>query len=137
MPESIRSFAATDRFLAEAKSDARKPGYVLIGDELFLLDRARRGATEALIDPALRDFALSDLDLAEVTIFDVLDRARTPSLMAPFQLILVRGVKALYTRGAKKEDFVADEDVAGFAGVTLCFGEEAVGGGEAADGFGH
>jgi DNA polymerase-3 subunit delta len=55
----------------------------------------------------MRDFSLSDLDLAEVSIFEVLDRARTPSLMAPFQLIIVRGIKALYTRGAKKEEFAA------------------------------
>jgi DNA polymerase-3 subunit delta len=105
--EQIRSFVATERFLAEVKTDARKAGYVLLGDEIFLLDRARRGATDALVDPEMRDFSLSDLDLAEVTIFDVLDRARTPSLMAPFQLILVRGIKALYTRGAKKEEFGA------------------------------
>lgn len=109
-PEQIRSFVATERFLTEIKTDARKAGYVLLGDEIFLLDRARRGATEALVDPSMRDFSLSDLDLAEVSIFDVLDRARTPSLMAPFQLILVRGIKALYTRGAKKEEFAALAD---------------------------
>ncbi len=106
-PEQIRSFVATERFLAEIETDARKAGYVLLGDEIFLLDRARRGAIEALVDPSMRDFSLSDLDLAEVSIFDVLNRARTPSLMAPFQLILVRGIKALYTRGAKKEEFAA------------------------------
>ena len=37
----------------------------------------------------------------------MLDRARTPSLMAPFQAIFVRNIKNLYTRGAKKEEFAA------------------------------
>src|ERR1700686_1172048 len=97
--EQVRSFVAIERFLAEVKTDARKAGYVLLGDEIFLLDRARRGATDALVDPEMRDFSRSDPDLADITIFDVLDRARTPSLMAPFQLIIVRGIKALYTRG--------------------------------------
>jgi DNA polymerase-3 subunit delta len=55
----------------------------------------------------LRDFCLSDLDLAETSIFEVLDRAQTPSLMAPFQVIFVRNVRQLYTRGAKKDEFAA------------------------------
>ena len=37
----------------------------------------------------------------------MLDRAQTPSLMAPFQVIFVRNVRQLYTRGAKKEEFAA------------------------------
>jgi transposase len=39
----------------------------------------------------------------------VLDRAQTPSLMAPFQVIFVRNVRQLYTRGAKKDEFAALE----------------------------
>jgi DNA polymerase-3 subunit delta len=35
--------------------------------------------------------------------------AQTPSLMAPFQVIFVRSLKNLYTRGAKKEEFAAIE----------------------------
>ena len=107
---SLRSFASTDRFLAELKTPAIKPGYVLVGDELFLLERCRRGVLSQFVDPGMRDFCLTDLDLAETTIFDALDRARTPSLMAPFQLIFIRNVKQLYTRGAKKEEFAAVAD---------------------------
>ena len=57
----------------------------------------------------LRDFCLSDIDLAETNIFETLDRARTPSLMAPAQLFFVRGLKILYGRGARKEEFAAIE----------------------------
>ncbi len=43
----------------------------------------------------MREFALYDFDLAETEVIEVLDRARTPSLMAPFQVFFVRGVKEL------------------------------------------
>ena len=103
----LRSFASTERFLAEIDSPAIRPGYVLIGDEAFLYQRCRQGVLAALAPPEARDFSLHDLDLAETPIFDILDRAQTPSLMAPFQVIFVRNLKNLFTRGAKKDEFAA------------------------------
>ena len=106
----LRSFAAAERFLADVRDEhARKPGYVLLGDEAFLQDMCRRGVLEALVPPDLRDFCLHELDLAETPIFDALDRAQTPSLMAPFQIFLLHNVKTLYGRGQKKEEFAALE----------------------------
>src|SRR6201996_8502155 len=106
----LRSFAASDRFIAEVKAGRLRPGYVLAGDEIFLYERCRRVVIDTLIDPTLREFSLSDLDLAETSIFNVLDLAQTPSLMAPFQVIFVKNLKNLYTRGAKKEEFAALKD---------------------------
>ena len=103
-------FAAADRFVAEVRGNNLRAGYVLLGDEIFLYERCRRAVLDTLVPQELRDFCLSDLDLAETNIFDVLDRARTPSLMAPFQVFFVRGLKALYTRGAKKDEFAAIEE---------------------------
>ncbi len=103
-------FAAADRFVAEVRENNLRAGYVLLGDEIFLYERCRRAVLETLVPEGLRDFCLSDLDLAETNIFEVLDRARTPSLMAPFQVFFVRGLKALYTRGAKKDEFAAIEE---------------------------
>jgi DNA polymerase-3 subunit delta len=107
MPTSLRSFASTDRFIEEIASPSLRPGYVLIGDEIFLYDRCRKAVLSTLAPPENRDFCLHDLDLAETSIFEVLDRAQTPSLMAPFQVLFVRGLKALYGRGSKKEEFAA------------------------------
>ena len=108
MPTPLRSFAATDRFLAEIAAPATlRPGYVLIGDEVFLYDRCRRAVLATLAPEETRDFCLHDLDLAETSIFEVLDRAQTPSLMAPFQVLFVRNLKTIYTRGSKKEEFAA------------------------------
>jgi DNA polymerase-3 subunit delta len=105
-------FSAVGRFVAEIEAAAKsagalKPAYVLAGDELFLQERCRAAVRSAFVPPDLRDFSLSDLDLSSTTIFDILDRAQTPSLMAPFQVIFVRNVRNLYTRGAKKDEFAA------------------------------
>ncbi|MGB8031599.1 MAG: DNA polymerase III subunit delta [Terracidiphilus sp.] len=105
-------FSSVARFTAEIEAAAAgtgklRPGYVLAGDEIFLLDRCRGAVLNAFVPPDLRDFCLSDLDLTQTTIFEVLDRAQTPSLMAPFQVIFIRNVRQLYTRGAKKEEFAA------------------------------
>lgn len=107
-------FSAVSRFVAEIESAAAgtaslKPGYVLAGDEIFLQERCRSVVLKGFVQPDLKDFCLSDLDLSGTSIFEVLDRAQTPSLMSPFQVIFVRNVRQLYTRGAKKEEFAALE----------------------------
>ena len=105
---TLKSFAATDRFIAEmASPQSLRAGYVLIGDEVFLYDRCRKAVLANLAPESTRDFCLHDLDLAETSIFDILDRAQTPSLMAPFQVLFVRNLKALYGRGSKKAEFDA------------------------------
>jgi DNA polymerase-3 subunit delta len=103
-------FTAADRFTAEiaasiANPSALKPGYVWAGDETFLYERCRKAVLKAFVPDEMRDFCLSEMDLTQHTIFEVLDRARTPSLMAPFQVVFVRNLKQLYTRGAKKDEF--------------------------------
>lgn len=95
-------FLAMDRLLREVATDARRPGYVLLGDEAYLQQQSRRGIIDALVDPQFRDYCVSEVDLAETNVFDALDQVSTPSLMAPFQIIFVRNVRLLYQRGAKK-----------------------------------
>jgi DNA polymerase III subunit delta len=111
MSNGLRSFASSDRFVAEIEASRSggplRPGYVLLGDEAFLYERCRRAVLDTLVDPAMRDFSLAEIDLAETSIFEALDRAQTPSLMAPFQVLFLRNVKILYGRGAKKDEFAA------------------------------
>jgi len=105
---SLKSFASVDRFVTEIASPATlRPAYVLLGDEVFLYDRCRKAVLATLAPEDTRDFCLHDLDLADTSIFDILDRAQTPSLMAPFQVLFVRNLKTLYGRGSKKEEFAA------------------------------
>jgi len=107
---SLKSFAATERFVAEIAGDARRAGYVLMGNESFLYEVCRRGVLKALVPDELRDFCLHDLDLGETSIFEALDLAQTPSLMAPFQVLFLRNVQKLYGRGQKKDEFAAIDE---------------------------
>jgi len=106
---ALRSFASSERFVSEVTGNKLKPAYVFVGDEVFFRDHCRQALIGHLAPEDMRDFSLHDLDLAEVSIADVLDRARTPSLMAPFQVFFIRGVKNLYGRGSHKEEFEAIE----------------------------
>jgi len=89
----MRAFSQADRFFSELESRELKPAYVLVGDEAFFRKRCRDAILEHLVAPDSRDFGLFEFDLAETSLNEVLDRARTPSLMAPFQVFFVRGVR--------------------------------------------
>ncbi|HLJ88609.1 MAG TPA: DNA polymerase III subunit delta [Candidatus Angelobacter sp.] len=104
-----RSFASSERFVSEVVGRKLRPAYVFIGDEVFFRDQCRKALLQHLAPEDLREFSLHELDLSEVSIADILDRARTPSLMAPFQVFFIRGVKNLYGRGSHAEQFAAIE----------------------------
>src|SRR5437879_2293034 len=105
----MRAFAQTDRFLSAVEARKLRPAYGFVGDETFFRKRCREAILQHLVPPDLRDFSLFDFDLGETDLSEILDRARTPSLMAPFQVFFVRGVKALYGRGKHDEEFAAIE----------------------------
>ncbi len=106
----MRGFAQADRFLSELESRKLKPAYVFVGDEAFFRKRCRDAILQHLIAPDALDFGLFEFDLSEMSLTEVLDRARTPSLMAPFQVFFVRGVKALFGRGSNEEKIAAIAD---------------------------
>ncbi len=105
----MRSFAPTERFVSEIEKRKMAAGYVFIGDEAFFRRQCRDAVLKHLVPPDMREFSLYEFDLDSTEIFEVLDRARTPSLMAPFQVFFIRGVKALYGRGKHDEEFDALE----------------------------
>ena len=103
----MRAFAQADRFVSELQSRKMRPAYVFVGDEAFFRKRCRDAILEHLVPADLRDFSLYEFDLAETDLAEILDRARTPSLMAPFQVFFVRGVKNLFGRGSNEEKLAA------------------------------
>src|SRR3954447_4736616 len=109
----MKGFSATQRFLTDVAEHKLKPMYLLVGDEAFFRKQCRDAVLQTLVPQDLRDFSVREFDLAETAIVDVLDAARTPSLMAPFQVIFVRGIKALYGRGSHDKEFAAIEEYAG------------------------
>ena len=105
----MRGFTGADRFLSELESRKLKAAYVFVGDEAFFRKRCRDAILEHLVAPDSRDFSVFEYDLGETPLSEVLDRARTPSLMAPFQVFFVRGVKTLFGRGSNEEKIAAIE----------------------------
>jgi DNA polymerase III subunit delta len=106
----MRAFAQADRFLSDVQARRLRPAYVFVGDESFFRRRCREAILEHLVPPELRDFSVFDFDLGETELAEILDRARTPSLMAPFQVFFIRGVKALFGRGSHEEKLAAIEE---------------------------
>ncbi|HEV2716078.1 MAG TPA: DNA polymerase III subunit delta, partial [Terriglobales bacterium] len=105
----MRSFAQADRFVSEVQARKLRPAYVFVGDEAFFRRRCREAILQHLVPAELRDFSLFDFDLAETDLAEILDRVRTPSLVAPFQVFFVRGVKNLFGRGSNEEKLAAIE----------------------------
>ena len=105
----MRAFAQADRFVSELESRKLRPAYVFVGHEAFFRKRFRDAILEHLVPADLRDFSVFEFDLGENDLSEVLDRARTPSLMAPFQVFFVRGVKNLFGRGSNEEKLAAVE----------------------------
>jgi DNA polymerase III subunit delta len=106
----MRAFAQAERFVSELEAHKLRPAYVFVGDESFFRKRFREAILEHLVPKDLRDFSWFEFDLAEVDLAEVLDRARTPSLMAPFQVFFVRGVKTLFGRGSNQDKLEAIEE---------------------------
>jgi DNA polymerase-3 subunit delta len=106
----MRAFVQADRFVSDLVARNLRPVYVFVGDEAFFRKRFRDAILEHLVPIDLRDFSLFEFDLAENDLAEVLDRARTPSLMAPFQVFFVRGVKNLFGRGSNEEKLAAIEE---------------------------
>jgi len=103
----VRAFAPVERFLQEVSAHKLKPGYIFVGDEAFFRRTCRDAILKHLIPEGMREFSLYEFDLESSPLVDILDRARTPSLMANFQVFFVRGVKALYGRGKHDAEFAA------------------------------
>src|SRR5262249_13141063 len=106
----MRAFAQAERFVSDLQSRKMRAAYVFVGDEAFFRKRFRDAILEHLVAPDLRDFSLFDFDLAETDLAEILDRARTASLMAPFQVFFVRGVKNLFGRGSNDDKLAAIEE---------------------------
>jgi DNA polymerase III subunit delta len=104
-----RGFAPAERFEAEVRERKLRPAYVLVGDESFFRRRCREAVLNHLVPADLRDFSVYEFDLGETNIHEILERARTPSLMAAFQVFFVTGVKTLYGRGSHDKEFEAIE----------------------------
>jgi DNA polymerase-3 subunit delta len=85
----MRAFAQAERFVSEVEARKLRPVYVFVGDEVFFRKQCRDAILRSLVPNDLREFSLFDFDLAETDLAST-GPARTPSLMAPFQIFCAR-----------------------------------------------
>ncbi len=103
----MKSFAPVERFVNDVSTRKLQAGYVFVGDEGFFRRTCRDAILKHLVPEGMREFSFYEFDLDSSEVVEILDRARTPSLMANFQVFFVRGVKALYGRGKHDAEFAA------------------------------
>ncbi|MBI5763228.1 MAG: DNA polymerase III subunit delta [Planctomycetes bacterium] len=91
------------------------PIYVIFGAEDFLRLRAMNALISRIIGPARDDMALAEFDGDNALLADVLDEVRTPSLLAPVRMVIVRdadefvsenrdGIERFLTKPPPKKD---------------------------------
>ena len=103
----MKAFAPVERFVQDVTTRKLRTGYVFVGDEAFFRRTCRDAILQHLVPEGMREFSLYEFDLDSTSLVEILDRARTPSLMANFQVFFVRGVKSLYGRGKHDAEFAA------------------------------
>lgn len=76
--------------------------YLLVGDETYRSDRFRAELLSHLSAAEL-ELGVQDEDLATTPLEQILDRARTPSLLVPRQVFWLRHASELFARGGGEE----------------------------------
>jgi DNA polymerase III subunit delta len=103
-----------DQLLRSIAKQPPKPCYLFVGPDGYERDRCRRALLEAALpDAAEREEGYSRLDLAELTLAQVIDDAAAFSLFATRRLVWVSGAEAALPRRltAEKEDAPKNEGV--------------------------
>lgn len=103
-----------DQLLRSIAKQPPKPCYLFLGPDGYERDRCRRALVDVVLpDPAERDDGYSRLDLAELTLAQVIDDAASFSLFATRRLIWVSGAEAALPKRltAEKADSPKDEGV--------------------------
>jgi len=77
------------------------PGILLLGQESYLRDLCRRAIIEAVVPETARNGAWRAATLRRKEPSAILALAATPSLLAPRQVVFVRGVEAWEKLGEK------------------------------------
>jgi DNA polymerase-3 subunit delta len=88
-----------DQFLARLRSQPPAPVYLFLGPERYRRQACRAALVERVLSPEEREDGLVRHDLAEVSLAEVIDDARSMSLFAPRRLIWVSGAEAALPRG--------------------------------------
>lgn len=88
-----------DQFLTEIEKRGPAPAYLFIGPEAYFRRICKEALVEKALPPEERESGLTRHDLAEVSLAEVLDDARSMSLFAASRVIYVSSAEAALPRG--------------------------------------
>ncbi len=119
------------QFLARVKRKEIAPAYLFLGAEAYQGRRCREALLDAVLGPEGRENGLTQYDLAEHSLAQVIDDARSLSLFAAERVILIASAEAAlpHQKSEEEDNAGAGDDAAGLAGylkdpspgVTLLF----------------
>lgn len=98
-----------DAFLEKLSRGKAVPAILLLGHETYLRDLCRARIIEAMVPEGARDWGVSRFDAGDDPWDAILGRAQTPALLAPQQVVFVRGVEAWEGVGEDKRDALVEE----------------------------
>src|SRR5437588_5143069 len=93
-----------DQFLARIKKGNIAPAYLFLGPEAYDRRRCRDALLNAMLTPEEREEGLTQYDLRETGLPDVIDDARSLSLFAGKRVIIVSNAELALPRQKAEED---------------------------------
>ena len=94
---------AAARTLEKINKGTIAPAYMLIGAELYWRDKIVQAIRNAL-DIDTGNFGLSEFDLRQDSLDKVFEKAQSPGLLSPRQLILIRNAQNIQSRRGKESE---------------------------------
>jgi DNA polymerase-3 subunit delta len=92
------------QFLARVQRREVAPAYLFLGPEAYQRRRAREALLRAALDEASRESSLTEYDLAETALAEVIDDARTLSLFAAERVVIAGNAEAALPRTRVDDD---------------------------------
>jgi DNA polymerase-3 subunit delta len=109
------------QLLARLERGQLAPAYLFIGLEVFRRRRAREALLKAALGTAGRESALTQHDLSETTLGEIIDDARALSLFAPERVIWVANAEAALPRTRADDESDESEGAAGSASILAAY----------------
>src|SRR5262249_49437941 len=98
-----------DQFLARMKKGVVAPAYLFLGTEAYSRDRCREALITAMLSADEREQGLTQHDLRESSLDDVIEDARSLSLFAPKRVIAVSNAELALPRMKSDDEEEASE----------------------------
>ena len=106
-----------DQFLARMKKGIFAPAYLFLGPEAYDRRRCRQTLLDAMLAPEEREEGLTQYDLRENSLPDVIDDARSLSLFAAKRVIVIANAELGLPRQRANEENAEDAEAPSSAGA--------------------